>query len=141
MRSVLSDDQEFFRSTTARFPQRVRSTSEAPRTSRGLGPGSTASTGVGAPSWDGRRCWFPRSNGGGSISGNGLADLTLVAHEFGMGAAPGPLAAVNLVAMAFSDAGSTPDVVAGILAGSTIATRCGARRCDVGTSRRGRGAG
>ena len=33
----------------------------------------------------------------------GLVDLTLVAHEFGRHAAPGPLAATNVVAAALSD--------------------------------------
>src|SRR5215813_869300 len=33
----------------------------------------------------------PEDAGGGSISGNGLADLLIVACEFGRHAAPGPL--------------------------------------------------
>jgi alkylation response protein AidB-like acyl-CoA dehydrogenase len=42
----------------------------------------------------------PESAGGGSVSDEGLVDLTLVAHEFGSHAAPGPLATVNVVAAA-----------------------------------------
>lgn len=60
--------------------------------------------------------------GGGSISGDGLVDLTLVAHEFGRAAAPGPLAAANVVAGALSAAGAHLDVLDGVLAGTTVAT-------------------
>ena len=40
----------------------------------------------------------PESAGGGSVSGAPLADLALVAHEWGRHAAPGPLIATNLAA-------------------------------------------
>src|SRR5438128_392175 len=36
------------------------------------------------------------ARGGGSISGDGLADLTLIAYEFGQHAAPGPLLTTNM---------------------------------------------
>src|SRR5262249_51996315 len=45
------------------------------------------------------------THGGGSISGEGLVDLTLVAHEIGRHAAAGPLVATNVVAAALSDGG------------------------------------
>jgi alkylation response protein AidB-like acyl-CoA dehydrogenase len=38
--------------------------------------------------------------GGGSVSGGGIVDLTLLAYEFGQHAAPGPLGPVNVVAAA-----------------------------------------
>jgi alkylation response protein AidB-like acyl-CoA dehydrogenase len=38
--------------------------------------------------------------GGGSVSGNGLADLLIVAFQFGRHAAPGPLLETNVVAAA-----------------------------------------
>lgn len=63
-------------------------------------------------------------NGGGSVSGNGLVDLSLVAHEFGRHAAPGPLAATNVVASTLSEHGAHPEVLSGILNGTTIATWC-----------------
>jgi alkylation response protein AidB-like acyl-CoA dehydrogenase len=66
-------------------------------------------------------------DGGGSISGRGLADLSLVAYEFGASAAPGPLLATNVVAAAISRRGSTAqkaEVLAGILSGETVATWC-----------------
>jgi alkylation response protein AidB-like acyl-CoA dehydrogenase len=44
----------------------------------------------------------PEDCGGGSISGNGLSDLIIVAYQFGRHAAPGPLFGTNLVAAALS---------------------------------------
>src|SRR5207302_10203561 len=52
-------------------------------------------------------------HGGGSISGDGLVDLTLVAYEFGRHAAPGPLVPSNVVAAALSAAGT--DAHAGLI--------------------------
>src|SRR5690242_12529821 len=40
----------------------------------------------------------PEDEGGGSVSGEGVRDLGLVAFEFGRAAAPGPLAVSNAVA-------------------------------------------
>ena len=51
----------------------------------------------------GRRCWSTRPTAAAAISDHGLVDLTLVAHEFGRRAAPGPLAPTNVVAAALSD--------------------------------------
>jgi len=42
----------------------------------------------------------PEDAGGGTISGNGVTDLALVAYQFGLHAAPGPLTATNVVAAA-----------------------------------------
>ena len=44
-------------------------------------------------------------HGGGSVSGQGLSDLALVAEEFGRRVAPGPLIPTNVVAAALSRAG------------------------------------
>jgi alkylation response protein AidB-like acyl-CoA dehydrogenase len=65
------------------------------------------------------------ADGGGSISGEGVIDLTLVAHEHGRHASPGPLLPTNLVAAAISRSGSADqraEALPGILAGETIAT-------------------
>jgi alkylation response protein AidB-like acyl-CoA dehydrogenase len=66
------------------------------------------------------------SAGGGSVSGQGLVDLTLIAHEFGRHAAPGPLLPTNLVAAALSTGtgGAHEAVLAGLVDGSTIAAWC-----------------
>src|SRR5258708_8783091 len=43
--------------------------------------------------------------GGGSVSGEGLVDATVIAEQFGRLAAPGPLLAGHLVAAAPAEAG------------------------------------
>jgi alkylation response protein AidB-like acyl-CoA dehydrogenase len=70
------------------------------------------------------------AHGGGTISGVGLVDLSLVAYEFGHHAAPGPLLATNVVASALSGPGTgaaQTDVLAGLLAGETVASWCAPR--------------
>ena len=66
----------------------------------------------------------PEEAGGGSISGNGLADLIIVAFQFGWHAAPGPLLGTNVVAAALGHWGSA-DQVAGplkdLVAGEAVA--------------------
>lgn len=64
-------------------------------------------------------------DGGGSISGRGVSDLTLVAFEFGRFAAPGPLTATNIVAAAVSRSGTDEqkaEILEGLLSGTTIAS-------------------
>jgi len=65
-------------------------------------------------------------HGGGSVSGRGLVDLTLIAHEFGRRAAPGPLVGTNVVAAALSAHGSEAHapVLASLLSGASIAAWC-----------------
>ena len=53
--------------------------------------------------------------GGGSVSADGVRDLALVAYQFGMHAAPGPLMGTNVVAAALSRWG-TAEQQAGPLA-------------------------
>ena len=66
----------------------------------------------------------PEEAGGGSISGNGLADLIIVAFQFGRHAAPGPLLGTNVVAAALGHWGSA-DQIAGplkdLVAGDAVA--------------------
>jgi alkylation response protein AidB-like acyl-CoA dehydrogenase len=119
----LTPDQELFRETTAKFlsvhvpPDELRRLRDDP-------------SGFGRDYW--RRGaelgWMAplvsEANGGGSISGNGVLDLSLIAYEFGHGAAPGPLVASNVVAAALDEHGAHLDVLAGIVSGETIATWC-----------------
>lgn len=65
-------------------------------------------------------------HGGGSVSGEGVIDLTLIAHEFGRHAAPGPLVPTNVVAAAISAAAgaAASDLIPGLLAGTTVAAWC-----------------
>ena len=101
----LTSDQEFFRQTTAKFLDSQVSI-EAVRALR------DDPAGFGSDYW--RRGaelgWasllVSEEQGGGTISGSPLVDLTLIAHEFGQHAAPGPLVPVNVVAYALSETGS-----------------------------------
>ena len=103
----LSEDQEFFRETTDRFlnelvpPDAVRALRhdeagfERTYWSRGAELGWTS-------------LLVSEEHGGGTISGAGLVDLSLVAYAFGRHAAPGPLAATNIVASALERARRGP---------------------------------
>ena len=119
----LSADQAFFRETTARFLAELAPVDELRRRrddpvgfdrdywKRGAELGWTS-------------LLVSEENGGGSISGAGLVDLTLIAHEFGHAAAPGPLVTTNVVASALNDCevDDGRDVLAGLLAGTSIAS-------------------
>ena len=66
----------------------------------------------------------PEEHGGGSISGEGVVDLVLIAYEFGRHAAPGPLAPTNLVAAALARWGNDQQhstVLPSLLSGETTA--------------------
>lgn len=61
---------------------------------------------------------------GGSISGNGLADMLIVAFQFGRHAAPGPLLGTNVVAAALGRWGSADQrdgPLAELIAGDAVA--------------------
>jgi len=91
---ALTEDQEFFRSTTARYlaekvpPETLRAMRDDPvgfdwaywRQGADLGWTSLL---------------VAEERGGGSISDQGLIDLGLLAYEFGRCAAPGPLVGTN----------------------------------------------
>ncbi len=65
----------------------------------------------------------PEAAGGGSISGNGLADLLIVAFQFGQHAAPGPLLGTNVVAAALGRWGTARQhagPLAELLAGDAV---------------------
>ena len=124
MRLDLDSEQEFFRETTARFLEdKVPvATLRALRADpigfepdywrRGADLGWTS-------------LLVSEANGGGSISGDGLVDLSVIAHEFGRHAAPGPLLATNLVADALDRAGGGhPGVLADLVSGAVIGTWC-----------------
>jgi alkylation response protein AidB-like acyl-CoA dehydrogenase len=117
----LTSDQEFFRQTTAKFLDSQVSI-EAVRALR------DDPAGFGSDYW--RRGaelgWasllVSEEQGGGTISGSALVDLTLIAHEFGQHAAPGPLVPVNVVAFALSETGTHSDVLESVMAGESIAS-------------------
>jgi alkylation response protein AidB-like acyl-CoA dehydrogenase len=109
----LTDDQQLFHETTVRFIEselpitRVRELHDDPigfdrswlRASAELG-------------------WYamlvPEADGGGTISGEGLVDATIVAEELGRHVQPGPFLPMNVVAAAVAEHG-TPEQRAEIL--------------------------
>lgn len=120
-----SSDQEFFRETTGRFLKEHVPVGELRRLrddpvgfsddywTRGADLGWTS-------------LLVSEAHGGGSISDHGLVDLTLVAHEFGRHAAPGPLTTTNVVAATLSEVAGAAQaqVLAELLSGASIATWC-----------------
>lgn len=123
MQPGLSDEQEFFRETTSRFLDDLAPPSELRRL-RDHAAGFEADYWRRGAELGWTSLLVSEDHGGGSISGEGLSDLTLVAHEFGRHAAPGPLLPTNVVAGALSAADSQPELLAGLLDGSAIATWC-----------------
>jgi alkylation response protein AidB-like acyl-CoA dehydrogenase len=120
----LSDDQEFFRETTRKFLE-----AEVPLTAvRRLGDHTD---GFDRDWW--RRGaelgWtsmlVPEEHGGGSLAGEGLLDLVIVAEEMGRLVSPGPLLATNVVASAVAERGTSEQqeaLLPGIVSGDVIAT-------------------
>ncbi|MBL7492281.1 acyl-CoA dehydrogenase [Frankia sp. AgB1.9] len=99
----LSPDQEILRDTTARYldrevpPEVLRQLRDD---ADGYRPGYwSAGAELG---WT--ALLVDDELGGGSVSGAPLVDLSLIAYEFGLHAAPGPLIGTNLVAAALSTA-------------------------------------
>jgi len=67
----------------------------------------------------------PEELGGGSVSGEGLVDATIIAEQFGRLAAPGPFLVVNVVAAALAEAANASahaELIQRLLAGEAIAT-------------------
>ena len=121
----LTADQEFFRDTTARFltehapPAEIRRLRDDP-------------DGFDARYWrlGAELGWtsllVDEEHGGGSISGDGVMDLTLVAHEFGRHAAPGSAGSDQPRRRGRQRAGGRPPrrPPAGLLDGTSIASWC-----------------
>ncbi len=119
----LSEDQEFFRETTNRFLNE-QVPPDAVRALRHDGRGFDPSYWRRGAELGWTSLLVSEEHGGGSISGQGLVDLSLVADAFGSHAAPGPLTTTNVVAAALSAHGAAPDVLASLLSGEGIASWC-----------------
>ncbi len=117
----LSSEQDFFQRTTARFLDGQVPVAELRRL-------RDDPVGFGKDYW--RRGaelgWTslltPESHGGVAVSNSGLIDLSLVAHEFGKHAAPGPLASSNVIACTLASASGHDDLIGGLLDGSVLAS-------------------
>ena len=121
---ALSEDQEFFRDTTQKYLASAWPTSAV----RAL---IDDPVGFDRTAWDqgAQLGWFsmlvPEHLGGGSVSGNGVSDLAIVAEALGRVVFPGPVLPTNLVALALATSGSPEQQAAhlpGIVGGNVIAT-------------------
>ena len=122
---TLTPDQEFFRETTARFLGERAPTSRLRRL-RDDPAGFDADYWARGAELGWTSLLVSEADGGGSVSGAGAVDLSLVAHEFGRHAAPGPLVDCNVAAFALSQAGGERHRAAldGLLCGAAIASCC-----------------
>ncbi|HWE55455.1 MAG TPA: acyl-CoA dehydrogenase family protein [Acidimicrobiales bacterium] len=119
----LTPDQDFLRETTAKFLT-ARAPTEDIRRLR------DDPTGFDREYW--RRGadlgWtsllVSEIGGGGSVSGQGLIDLTLIADEFGRHAAPGPLIPTSVVAAALDAAGRHGPELEALLSGAAVGSWC-----------------
>lgn len=115
-------DQELFEETTRRFLQ-----SEAPLNQTRALAGTEAGFDPGYWRKGAELGWtslaVPEDAGGGSISGHGIIDLVLLAHQFGLHVAPGPLLPTNVVAAAIGRRAPSEhgEVLSGLLSGERVA--------------------
>ncbi len=120
----LSEDQEFFRETTRKFLESelplaaVRRLADQPSGfdrdwwRRGAALGWTSML-------------VPEAHGGGSLAGEGLLDLVIVAEEMGRLVSPGPLLTTNVVADALAARGTSEQreqLLPAIVSGELVAT-------------------
>ena len=105
LRFALSDDQEFFRSTAAKFLAREFSRSTIREIVDGGSSCLDKNVWMQCAELGWSSMFAPEALGGGSISGNALEDMAIVAEEAGRVLAPLPLLGVNLAVMALSEAG------------------------------------
>lgn len=127
MEVTLTDDQAFFRDTTVKFLSADASIAEVRRLAdSGDVPDATFWRQGAELGWT--SLLVPEAQGGGSISGEGVVDLTIVADAFGFHVAPGPLLPVNVVAAAIARSVSDTHtaLLDSLLAGTSVATWCGA---------------
>ena len=118
----LSSEQEFFQKTTVRYLQDNAPVAELRRRRDDPEGFKSRYWRQGAElGWT--SLLVSEDDGGVSISGHGLVDLTLVAYEFGRHAAPGPLALTNVVAGALS-ASTNKSLIAGLVDGSSLVAWC-----------------
>jgi alkylation response protein AidB-like acyl-CoA dehydrogenase len=130
----LTEDQGLFRETTANFLDRTCPVSTVREWSEKEPAGFPDAWWRQGAALGWTSLLVSEADGGGSVSGHGLLDLTLVAEEMGRRVSPGPLGPTNVVAAALSEYGTAAQRarhLPGILSGEAIATWCLA---EVGSS-------
>jgi alkylation response protein AidB-like acyl-CoA dehydrogenase len=120
----ISADQELFVETTRRFLETECPLTEVRRLQEAGGGFEPAYWRQGAElGWT--AMLVPERDGGGSVSGDGLLDLVLVAEEMGTLVSPGPLVPVNVVADALVRAGDDAqraELLPSLLSGESVIT-------------------
>jgi alkylation response protein AidB-like acyl-CoA dehydrogenase len=121
----VNSDQDLLRETTAKYLTNNAPLSEL-RLLRDDPAGYSADYWRGGADLGWVSLMISEDQGGGSVSGRGLIDLTLIAYEFGRHAAPGPLVANNVVAYALSTEsnGGHLELLQELAAGTRTATWC-----------------
>ena len=126
MKLDLSPDQELVRDTTRRFLSERAPLTEVRRLADDAAGYDHGYWRQGAElGWT--AMLVPEEHGGGSLTGEGLLDLVLVAEEMGRLVSPGPLVPVNVVASALGAAGTPAqraEVLPGLITGDTVAAWC-----------------
>ena len=123
----LTDDQELLRETTANFLDRTCPVSRVREWSEKEPAGFPDAWWQQGAALGWTSLLVSDADGGGSVSGHGLLDLSLVAEEMGRRVSPGPLVPTNVVAAALSEYGTEEQRtrhLPGILSGEAIATWC-----------------
>jgi alkylation response protein AidB-like acyl-CoA dehydrogenase len=124
MPPTLNTEQEFFRETTERFLSEQMPLTKV-RLSRDDPSGFDRDYWRRGAELGWTSLLVSERHGGGTISGLGLVDLSLVAYEFGRHAAPGPFIPANVVASILSAHDSHVDVLSDILSGDAVVSWCG----------------
>ena len=124
MELALNEDQELFHETTVRFIESelpIEATRALHDDPVGFDRGWLRS----AAELGGFTMLGPEADGGGSVSGNGLIDATLIAEEIGRFVQPGPFIPMNVVASAIAANGTETQrqqFLPGIVSGDTVAS-------------------
>lgn len=122
MEVTLTEDQQFFRETTQKFLD-DKSPVPTVRSFRHHDEGFERDYWRQGAELGWVSLLVPEEQGGGSISGRGVVDVTLVADGFGSHTAPGPLLPSNIVAAALARSGSDAqrtDTLPGVIAGEIV---------------------
>jgi len=123
----LTDDQELFVETTAKFLERTCPLPTVREWAEKEPAGFPSAWWRHGAELGWTSLLVPEDQGGGSVSGHGFLDLTLVAEQTGRWVSPGPLVPTNLVAAALSEYGTGAQqsrYLPGILTGESIASWC-----------------
>jgi alkylation response protein AidB-like acyl-CoA dehydrogenase len=124
VRFDLTADQRLLQSTTAEFLERS-SPVNAARALHEAGRAFDRETWRRGAELGWASLVVPEELGGGSVSGEGLIDATIIAEQFGRLAAPGPFLVVNVVAAALAEAANASahaELIQRLRTGEAIAT-------------------